>query len=163
MIKKILNWDSISVDTEALSWRIEFKPDIIIAIGRGGWIPAVLLSHRYDCKNVLNFSTSSYGRDHKQDKEIHTIQLPGLNQFAKDVKQNVIVVDDISDTGNTFSLINNFLQGLCGTEFNIKTASLYTKTGTSFIPDYYLREYSRDTWLVFPWETENTTTSNQKE
>ena len=62
-----------------------------------------------------------------------------------DEKKQVLIVDDISDSGNTMLSIKDI-----GT---YKTVSLYIKNGTKFIPNIYCHKCDDDIWVQFPWET----------
>jgi xanthine phosphoribosyltransferase len=71
-----------------------WKPDIIVGITRGGLLPAVMISHWLDVKmNSLDISLRDGG---------DTVSNCGLAEDAYDGK-NILVVDDINDTGATFN------------------------------------------------------------
>jgi uncharacterized protein len=128
----------------------DFIPDAIIGIGRGGLIPATLLAYKLNVKDIYNYSVRSYN-DLDQRETIQVIQ--GLDKHLTDKK--LLVVDDLSDSGNTLSYIKQQLNQLHTTACDIKIATLFIKSKTSLIPDFYSSEYQNETWLVFPWETDD--------
>jgi hypoxanthine phosphoribosyltransferase len=65
-------------------------------------------------------------------------------------RMNVLLVDDISDTGRTFKSIKRSLEAL---KFHcVYTASLILKTYTAFVPDFVAETDNSHDWIVFPWE-----------
>lgn len=128
-----------------------FIPDIIIGVGRGGLIPATLLAYMLDVKTIYNYSVQSYN-DNDQRESITVVQEPGSNCYQY-VGKNILIVDDLSDSGNTLSFIKEKLVRDMPSSNIIKVATLFVKDKTSFVPDFYTTVYHHDTWLVFPWET----------
>jgi len=59
-------------------------------------------------------------------------------------KENIIICDDISDTGKTFIQIRDIT--------NYRTISLFLKQGTQFVPNLYCKTCNRNDWIIFPWE-----------
>ena len=62
-------------------------------------------------------------------------------------KNNIILCDDICDSGET---INNILSKIDKSKLFITT--LYKKPRAILKPDIYFKEYNNDDWIVFPWE-----------
>ena len=72
----------------------KWRPDLIVGIGRGGLLPAVMISQYFDIKmNSLDISLRDGG---------DTVSNCGLASDAYD-GMNILVVDDINDTGATFN------------------------------------------------------------
>ena len=128
---------------------VNFIPDVIVAVGRGGLVPGTLFAYRFNIKRVLNYSVQSYN-DREQGDTIQVIQEPNNNMLEYKDK-NVLIFDDLSDTGNTLQYITDRLKKDFGIT-NVKTATLCIKKHANFIPDFYVQVYPSDTWLVFPWE-----------
>jgi hypoxanthine phosphoribosyltransferase len=127
-----------------------YIPDAIIGLGRGGLIPATLLSYRLNIKSLFCYTLRSYSDDNKQTNEYITVQEPGIG--ISDYKdKNVLIIDDLADTGETFIHARKVLQDKYGLQ-NIKTASICIKANTKHIPDFYIQEYPAEKWLNFPWE-----------
>ena len=64
------------------------------------------------------------------------------------VKENVLIFDDVADSGKTFIMAKEYLLK-CGAK-SVDTASLFYKPHSSFKPDYYI--YKTNAWVVFPHE-----------
>ena len=69
------------------------------------------------------------------------------------MRERVLIVDDLVDTGLTLKKVyGNFV--IFNDQYNITWdfATLYYKSKTAFKPDYTVREFDNDDWIVFPWE-----------
>lgn len=154
MIK--ISWDEIYTDSKQLARTIQPIHNIDLCIGllRGGCIPATIISHHL---NIPMFAVGikSYQADHTQGT-INHYQKAGkslfdfmVETFKPEHNVRCLVVDDLSDSGRTFTYFSEMYDHMFG---SIITASLYIKTGTGHIPDFYQREFSKDQWLEFPWE-----------
>ena len=62
----------------------------------------------------------------------------------------VLLVDDISDEGNTFKYLTDTLHNTA--PINLYTASLFIKSKTKFKPDVYYSSLPNNEWVIFPWE-----------
>ena len=127
MTKKEISWATIDELVSIVARKIHTDSpniDSVYGIPRGGLIPAVLLSHKLG---------------------LPLVQKP---------KSNSLVVDDISDSGNTFIDFIDTLYKPYGCVPDIKTASLFERQNTAFSPDYVGLHIEYQDWLVFPWEYE---------
>ena len=118
---------------------------MIVAIGRGGYVPARVLSDCLDIYNLTSFKIEHYRRAHKQPQA--RIRYP-LCANVKGLK--VLLVDDVSDAGDTFELALAHLHA-CGPPAEIRAVALHHKAGSSFVPDYFAVEISEWRWLIYPW------------
>jgi hypoxanthine phosphoribosyltransferase len=153
MNKTYISWDQFYKDIDNLSMLIGIKknPNAIVAIGRGGLIPATILSYNLNVKVVQNFQIESYDGETKNSS--HKLwQSPEKHFISAFQHKDILVVDDLSDSGNTLRLVKRFFEYM---DVNLTFATLYTKKGTAFTPDFSLREYSTEEWIVFPWEEMN--------
>ena len=66
--------------------------------------------------------------------------------------RNLLVVDDVSDGGSTFDFVVDRIRQR--TNYKVYTAAPYIKTGTKFVPDFYVTEFPKDEWIVFPFEAD---------
>jgi len=151
MPKHAIHWHDIYFAIRSITDQLQktnFIPDVIVGVGRGGLIPATLLAYKLDVKKIYNFAVQSYSDEMRQT--IRVIQTTGYDIFDAKGKK-VLIVDDLSDSGHTLRYIKEKLAHDLP-EDEIRSATLFTKDKTTFIPDFYLREYHHDTWLVFPWE-----------
>ena len=147
MVQEIITWAQVEHICLDVSSKLK-KPDAIVAIGRGGFVPATILSNRLDIRIVVNFGTQSYFD--KEQASIRVTQRPDLSFLTEYKDKNILIVDDISDKGHTLKHIVNYFKQYGFN--NLETFTLFTKTGTAYIPNKYSKEYDKDVWLVFPWE-----------
>jgi xanthine phosphoribosyltransferase len=109
----------------------------MIAVTRGGLVPAGLLAHHLNIKNIQTINVESY-RDTTQ----------GAVQFLGDKQHSLercLVVDELVDTGKTLAAIRALFP-------NAVLATLYAKPlGKPFV-DVFVEEVPQETWLSFPWE-----------
>lgn len=146
---ELISWTQVVNLSNKLARLIKqdgFQPDIIIAIGRGGYVPARLLADYLDMMNLTSIKVEHYlSGAHRQT--IATVKYP-LNVDVNG--QRVLVVDDVSDSGDTFKVaMQHILQS--STPQEIKTAVLHHKTVSEFIPEYYAAKVIKWRWLIYPW------------
>ena len=125
-----------------------FKPDVIVGVSRGGWLPARVLSDLLENPNLANVKAEFYIGVGKTKRAPSLTQCVSVNVTGK----RVLVVDEVSDSGGSLKLIRDHIleQGA----LEVRTATLYLKPQSVFKPDYFEKETSR--WIVFPWETKET-------
>ncbi|WP_244603546.1 phosphoribosyltransferase [Methanococcoides sp. AM1] len=120
-------------------------PDIIVAIGRGGYVPARLI-----CDFLLFDDLTTIKIEHYKGaadiQEMATLKFP-ISVDIHDKK--ILVVDDVTDTGKTLSLAVEYLESLKPAE--IKTAVLQHKICSDFVPDYYAKKVVKWRWIIYPW------------
>ena len=143
----ILTWDDVYKDTNALYKKIiaKFTPDIILGISTGGLIPSVILNKLFYSKLIAH-GVSSYKNTTQFNYQTYQDGASICNIYRD---KNILVVDDLSDTGNTFA---NITADLFMKKNNIKFASLYYKPHTKFVPEFFTTEVPNNVWITFPWE-----------
>jgi hypoxanthine phosphoribosyltransferase len=125
-----------------------FKPDITIAISRGGWLPARVLSDLLETPSLADVSVEYYlGVAEAKNEPVLT---QGVLVALKDKK--VLIADDVADTGKTLKLVKEHIMQQGAKE--ARTATVYYKPWSVVKPDYYERETRL--WIVFPWEIRET-------
>jgi uncharacterized protein len=124
--------------------RSRFKPDFIVGVSRGGWIPARIMSDLLENPKLVNVATEYYvGVAETKHKPTLTQQ---VSLPVKDKK--VLVVDDVADTGESLKLVKAHLKKQGASE--IKIATIYYKPRSVTVPHYYQKETS--SWIIFPWD-----------
>ncbi|MDR1138484.1 MAG: phosphoribosyltransferase [Clostridiales bacterium] len=114
--------------------KVNYRPDYIHGVPRGGLPLSVKLSNRLGIPMILD------------DGLMH----------AKEGK-NILVCDDMSDTGETFQLFRNQYKSK-GYDMHIKTAALLYRAGAMVVPDFYSQFLPAEIgsqdyrWIAFPWE-----------
>jgi hypoxanthine phosphoribosyltransferase len=125
-----------------------FKPDIIIGIARGGWLPARVLTDLLEIPNLANVSAEYYvGVAETKNEPVLT---QGISAVVTDKK--VLIADDVADSGRSLKLVKEHVLQQDAKE--VKTATMYHKPWSIVKPDYYERETKL--WIVFPWEMKET-------
>jgi hypoxanthine phosphoribosyltransferase len=121
-----------------------YKPDIIIAVARGGVVSSRILSDLLENPNLSFIQIEFYTNINQ------TLLEPTLKQTLtpKVIGKKVLLIDDIADTGKSLKLAKTHLQQQGAIE--IKTATLYLKNQSITTPDFY--EKRTTNWVVFPWD-----------
>ena len=141
--KIYLSWEFFHQDVKELAAKIKQSGeyDKIVAISRGGLIPAVILAYELNIRNssVINIATYVGAQHLKLDE----VDMP---EFVGKVDSKTLIVDDLSDSGQTFRVMRRqFTQG--------KFVTVYAKPKGKEEVDIYAREIP-DQWVVFPWDVE---------
>ena len=128
--------------------------DNIIGISRGGLIPATLCAKKLDVRRVYSVGLMSYDDGDDYENRKHTPVVYQCEPMSTHFIKNTLIVDDISDKGNTLSFLKTGMltSPTFFKEDRLFTATLYKKHDTSFHPDYHGDISADDKWLVFPWE-----------
>jgi hypothetical protein len=147
-------------DSFELGWQVfesGFRPDMIIAVWRGGTPVGVALHELLKLLGVETdhyaIRTASYAGIGQRD---HTVQVDGLDYLVQRAATTarLLLVDDVHDTGLSLEQVVTDLQRACGAQApEIRIATPYFKPGnnrTGKEPDYFLHQ--TDDWLVFPHE-----------
>jgi hypoxanthine phosphoribosyltransferase len=128
--------------------RSGFKPDIIVGIARGGWVPARVQSDLLEIPDFAVVRVEFYlGVAETRNEPVMT---QGVSEVVAGKK--VLVVDDVADTGKSLQLVKEHIRQQGAVELRI--ATVYRKPFSIITPDYYEKETRR--WVVFPWEIKET-------
>ena len=159
LFKTIITWEEIQRDSADLANELShLNFSCIIGVANGGMIPATLLSKELKVDKLLSCNLKSYQEHkpregaHSQMDKVKTISIPDWRGLQEE--DRVLIVDDLVDTGLTLKKIiqyNNIINHN-QPERNWIFATLYNKPRSIFKPDYTVREFDNDEWIVFPWE-----------
>ncbi len=141
-----VSWEELHRNSRALSWRLlEMGPwKGIIAITRGGLVPAAILARELDIRLIDTVCISSYSSTDDGDKSQGELQL--LKAAAGD-GEGMLLVDDLVDTGKTAKYVRELLP-------KAHFATVYAKPSGKPLVDTFVTEVSQDTWIRFPWDME---------
>lgn len=148
---EIPSWEQIYQMLLNLAEKIregKFKPDIIVGISRGGWVPGRVMSDLLENPQIANVKAEFYkGVAETKDEPVIT-QPVSVHVKGK----HLLVLDDVADTGRSLRKVQSHLleQGAA----NIKIATIYYKPWSITMPDYFEKETKR--WIIFPWERKET-------
>lgn len=137
-----VSWDQIHRDSKALAWRLLDKGEWkgIVAVTRGGLIPACIVARELNIRVIETFCISTY--DHQDQRSANILK--GLDIGDG---ENWLVIDDLVDTGNTFKIIRENLP-------KAHFACVYAKPEGIPTSNTFVTEVSQDTWVFFPWDME---------
>ena len=125
----------------ALAWRlIEGGPwHGIIAVTRGGLVPAAVVARELDIRLIDTLCVASY--DEREQGEVKVLKtVPGDGT-------GWLVIDDLVDTGKTARIVRDRLP-------RAHFATIYAKPAGRPLVDTFITEVSQDTWILFPWDIE---------
>lgn len=148
--RRVLSWQEIADLVGMLAKEIRPDYDALLAITRGGMIPACLLSERLDMRNIMVAAVQFYTTIGETLAEPRFFQFPHANLLAG---QRILVVDDVWDSGRTVVAVRDRIRAAGG---HPEVAVLHYKPARSHFPgdapDYFASE--TDEWIVYPWEPE---------
>ncbi|MDX1698027.1 MAG: phosphoribosyltransferase [Thiohalobacterales bacterium] len=122
-----------------------YEPELIIAIGRGGYVPARLLCDNLHIMALTSIKVEHYLSGADRQKEA-VVRYP----LKADIRGlRVLVVDDVNDTGDTLEVAMRHLEAFRPAA--IRTAVMHEKTGTSRSADYLATKIIKWRWLIYPW------------
>lgn len=137
-------YDQFLEDTMELSRQIS-KPDGIIAITRGGWVPALFLAQQWNLSELHAFFVSRY-QGQEATGEIKLGAIPNVSAL-----QNCLVVDEIVDGGQSLQIALLALQS-AHPQTIFTSASLFYKKTAIVRPDFWVHEATQ--WVRFFWEVD---------
>ena len=147
-----VSWDQLHRDARALAWRLMDKGPFtgIVAITRGGLIPAAIIARELDIRLVESVSIITYAAGSGGSLiEESTAGAPVVIKppAAAGDGSGYLIVDDLVDTGTTARVVRGLLP-------RAHFATVYAKPAGRVTVDDYITEVSQDTWIMFPWDTE---------
>jgi len=140
-----VSWDQFHRDSRALAWRLseEGPFESMVAITRGGLVPAAIVARELNIRIVETVSVKSY--DHKNQGDLKVLK--SISEAVLQGKGKVLIVDDLVDTGATAKVVRAMLPGA-------HFATVYAKPLGRELVDTFVTEVSQDTWIYFPWDLE---------
>jgi len=144
---EIMSWalfDKLAKNVAVKIKESGFKPDFMVGLARGGWVLSRVLCDYLGVKDLVSLKVEHWGVTATPDGRAQ-IKYP----FDIDLTgRNVLVVDDITDTGESMIIAEEYVQSM--NPASIKTAALRHIEGSKFTPDYY-GDIIKWRWVVFPW------------
>ena len=141
-----VSWDQFHRDARALAWRLAGSGpfDALVAITRGGLVPAAIVARELDLRLIETVCVASY-HDYKNQGGLKVLK-PIAPEVAKlDADARILVVDDLVDTGATMKVVREMLP-------KAHVATVYAKPLGRPLVDTFITEVSQDTWIYFPWD-----------
>lgn len=137
-----VTWDQLQRDCRALAWRLlDFgKWSRIVAVARGGLVPAAIIARELDIHMVDTVCISSYTL--REQGSMSILKRPDLAGESSDW----LVIDDLVDTGQTARIVKQMFP-------HAHFATVYAKPEGRPLVDTFVTEVSQDTWILFPWDS----------
>lgn len=186
MKKVYVSWQDIQGGVIELARQLQkdnWRPDYIVGITRGGAIPAVMLSQYLDvpmrplqvslrdgqdCVSDLGMAEDAFGYVPKESRDHEHFEVSGLpvshDPTNPELRKNILIVDDINDTGATIAWIKkDWPSGCLPNSYawknifhnNVRFAVIHNNLASDQDIDYAAEEINKaeeDCWIVFPWE-----------
>ncbi|MEO2132013.1 MAG: phosphoribosyltransferase [Microbacterium sp.] len=145
--RETLTWQGFGDATRELSRTIVadgFMPDVVVAIARGGFLPAGAIAYGLGIKNCGAINVEFYTGIGTvlPDPEL----LPPEMDMAYLDGRRVLLVDDVADSGRTLDLAVRLLTDRGAI---VRSVVIYTKPTTIIRPDWSWKD--TDLWIDFPW------------
>lgn len=145
---ELITWGEVERLARRLALAVRasgFVPDLLVAIGRGGYPAARLLSDYLGILDLTEVKIEHYRGTQKAPEA--RVRYP-LRAPVGD--RQILLIDDVTDTGDSFRVAIAHL-GSLGTPRAVRTAALHHKSVSPFVPDYCGRKLVRWRWLIYPW------------
>jgi uncharacterized protein len=122
-----------------------YRPDVVVAIARGGFPPARYICDFLDLSELTSLRIKHYaagGQEHENTDLKHPLNVQVKNR-------NILIIDDVNDTGKTLQVAVEHLADL--KPKNIKVGVLHEKQGTDFAADFVALFVKEWRWITYPW------------
>ena len=143
-----VSWDQFHRDARALAWRLASAGpfDALVAVTRGGLVPAAIVARELDLRMIETVCIASY-HAYKTQGGLTLLKTVAPEVAKLDLAAKVLIVDDLVDTGATAKVVREMLP-------RAHFATVYAKPLGRPLVDTFITEVSQDTWILFPWDTE---------
>ncbi len=140
-----VSWDQFHRDARALAWRLSAAGpfDALVAITRGGLVPAAIVSRELELRVIETVCIASY-HDYKTQGGLQVLKTIA-EKIASSNGAKILVIDDLVDTGATAKVVREMLP-------KAHIATVYAKPLGRPLVDTFVTEVSQDTWIYFPWD-----------
>jgi hypoxanthine phosphoribosyltransferase len=145
---ELVTWErstSLSRHLAGMIKAARYSPEFVIAIGRGGFVPA-----RVVCDSLLITNLTSIRIEHWGTAATRFERARVRFPLSIDVEGcDLLVIDDVTDTGETLEVATEYLSEKNAA--TIRTGVLQHKSSSSFTPDFYAGWIPEWHWIVYPW------------
>jgi xanthine phosphoribosyltransferase len=143
-----IGWEQLHADSRTLARQLIARGPFrgVVAITRGGLIPAAIVARELEIRLVESVSVITYGQGDAEWTEIGAPVVIKPPAAAGD-GEGFVIIDDLVDTGTTAKVVRDLLP-------RATFACLYAKPAGKPVIDLFITEVTQDTWIMFPWDTE---------
>jgi hypothetical protein len=147
--RETLTWETFgdaALDLARVIAADGFRPDLILAIARGGMFVAGALGYALSVKNLHLMNVEFYnGVGSTLDMPVMLPPVPSAVDFTQ---KKVLIADDVADTGKTLELVRNYVVEHVA---EARCAVVYEKPGSLVKCDYVWKR--TEAWINFPWSS----------
>jgi hypoxanthine phosphoribosyltransferase len=147
VVREIVSWADLDALVERLATAVGREFDVILAIARGGLVPAGMLAYRLGIRDILVASIAAYDDDGVRAADPAFLEFPPDDLLHG---RRVLLVDEVWDSGTTIAAATARARAAGAL---VTTAVLHYKPGRSLIadrPDHHVVE--TDAWVVYPFK-----------
>jgi xanthine phosphoribosyltransferase len=142
-----VSWEQIHRDSRALAWRLDKQGPgtdgawrSVVAITRGGMVPACIVARELNIRHVDTISVKSYDHQNRAEASVLKAPDPSIGDGS-----GVLIIDDLVDTGKTLEVVRKLYP-------KAHFATVYAKPKGRPLVQTFITEVSQDTWIFFPWD-----------
>ncbi len=141
-----VSWEELHRHCKALAWRLLDRGPFVglVAITRGGLVPAAIVARELDVRLIETICCSTY---EKTERGGQVNLLKNADAAIAVQGEGWLIVDDLVDTGITAKVVRDLLP-------KAHFATIYAKPAGRPMVDTFITEVSQDTWILFPWDQE---------
>jgi hypoxanthine phosphoribosyltransferase len=143
----VLTWEQLDALVTRLAAEVGSEHDVVLAISRGGLVPAGMLAYRLDLREILVAGVEFYRADGGTHPEPRFLHFPDAHLLRG---RRVLVVDEVWETGETMAAVLTRVRAAGG---HPRSAVLHFKPGQSRVagrPDYRADEV--EDWVRYPYK-----------
>lgn len=144
----VVSWSQVVRLARRLAFAIvdaDYRPEVIVAIARGGYVPARLLADALGVMSLTGMRIVHYGPGAHRQRRARIVEPLSVAVAGR----RVLVVDDVADRGDTYRLAHRHIARRKPAA--IRTAALHYKVGSQFVPDFYAAKLTAWRWINYPW------------
>ena len=144
---EIMSWELFNELAKKVAEKMrddDYRPDFMVGLARGGWVLSRVLCDYLGIKDLVSLKVEHWGVTATPDGKAQIKYPIDIDLTGR----NVVVVDDITDTGESMKVAIDHIKKL--NPRTLRTAALRNIEGSSFTPDYFGDEITWR-WVVFPW------------
>ncbi len=148
--KDVVTWDALEAMVRDLAGRVGTEYDVLLAITRGGLVPAGMLAYRLGIRNILVAAVEYYDDAGRPGPKPTFLQFPADPQLRG---QRILIVDEVWDSGTTIHAVTQRVRQAGGRP---TTVVLHYKPTHSVVPgepDFFA--VTTDRWVVYPFKAGN--------
>lgn len=147
---RLTTWADVDRWADRLAERVraaERVPQTLVALTRGGWVPARLVADRLGLKRIVSLRAQHWGVTATPSGKAELTE--GLSGSV--ANESVLLVDDITDTGESLELATQHVRAARASR--VESAACLHIGHSKFVPTYFAEEIPREAWVwvIFPW------------